>query len=240
MSLDASGFKKDDSALTEKRVELIIYYVIDCYLLLSNDKPSYSKSKAGVQFEDYLRDKFVDDYLRANIKYYQNDIAQSPNIEISFTKESKEQYAGKEKSLDDYIDIYIIETALTKLLRGVKGEHFYFAIECKRVSETRDYNEYVKDVGKFASRPYESYRLPFEGQIAFIEDVSLTHNLVAREINERLKKNKTIITETYLINKVLRRSFEGSYISSHKRNHGAKAEFKIYHLMFDYSRMVVD
>jgi hypothetical protein len=54
-------------------VSEIMRYVIDCYLVMLGDKPIYSKSDViettTYKFEDYLSDRFVDDYLRM----YRND-----------------------------------------------------------------------------------------------------------------------------------------------------------------------
>jgi len=49
-----------------------------------------------------------------------------------------------------------------------------------------------------------------------------------------------IITISTLNPHTVHPDFEASYLSKHKRNYGKNDEFSIYHLLFDYSKIVVD
>ena len=203
-------------------------------------KYDYSK-KGKLKKESFLRNGLVDDYLskKTNKQFYNNNISNSfDEVEISFSKEENQVYQIDEIPADDFIDICIRETELSKLL-GHKGEdEIKFAIECKRINKSSDYNEYIKDIEKFAQRPFNNFRLPIEGQIAFVENKDLKHSKIKLEINQRLNKHNSIITTQPLSFKNLIKTFEASYISKHLRNHGNKNSFLVYHLLFDYSNII--
>ena len=119
-------------------------------------------------------------------------------------------------------------------------ENIYFAIECKRIKILPDCEDYILDTEKFANRNYTNTRLPFEGQIAFIENNKLTHQSVSNEINRRLPKRTTLNT-TQLLKIISKHSiFSGCYYSIHKKNYGVNELFDVFHLLFDYSPFVVN
>ncbi|HBS87089.1 MAG: hypothetical protein A2W91_02635 [Bacteroidetes bacterium GWF2_38_335] len=103
-----------------------------------------------------------------------------------------------------------------------------------------DTKNYFLDIEKFCTRDYIKLRLPFEGQISFIENPELTHSMISDEINKHLHSSTTITTSGYLKNVKLHNDFKSSYSSSHKRNFLKNERFSIYHLMFDYSGVVSD
>jgi len=237
--MDASNFtdsRSNDTALTDKRIKLILKYIADCYLKVKSDGVVYDYRLGGkIKPENYLRNKFVDDYLRK----YTSSI-NSGTTEITFiTKESTEPYISSEDSdeHDDPIDIYILDTGLEKAWKG--GNHVYFAIECKRIVILSDTSKYVNDIWKFTTRNYTSTRLPFEGQIAFIENSKLKDSVVIKEINKKLENHNTVETVNYLNEIKINDSFNSSYISIHKKN-SSENLFSIYHLLFDYSDIIVN
>ena len=244
MPNNASRFIKNRGiSITYNRINHILWYVSECYLLLKQTKPSYSKSwvkeKTTHHFEDYLKAEFVDRYLipnKALLSKRTSDLEQ-----INFTYETQKRYIDIEDGKDkpDKIDIYINKLGLQKEW-NTEDEHIYFAIECKRITVNSDYKMYITDIEKFVNREYSKLRLPYEGQIAFIENSSLDHVNASIEINSSLKKADTITTTQYLGSAKIHDNFPGSYSSTHKRNHGDRADFSVFHLLFDYSDIVVE
>lgn len=234
-------FKPKINRLTEYRIKLVMRYVAYCYLEMAKDSKTYDFSKLGkLQKEDYLRNGLVDDYLsRQRYKnYYKSNISDNPLVEIYFQKEENQVYSEGVLA-DDYIDISVKETKLSEILSGESEDEIKFAIECKRINTAKDYVEYVKDIQKFADRPFTTYRLPFEGQIAFIENNKLNHQLVSNGVNSKLKPKTTISTTKYLDPFEIHEHFAGSYSSGHKRNYYKQDDFSIFHLLLDYSKIVI-
>jgi hypothetical protein len=150
------------------------------------DKPVFSKSgfkeTTTYKFEDYLSDRFVDDYLRMNrVKYF----PQTHLSQIIFTKQSSERYKNynTNKEQPDLIDIYVTRLNLDKEL--CSNPEPYFAIECKRFYESGSVDEYIDDIRKFTEREYYQARLPIEGQLAFIEDSKYAHLITVEKINQK-------------------------------------------------------
>lgn len=239
----ALNFKPNSNKLTEFRIKLVMKYVTHCYLQMIADGRKYDLSKRGrLQKEDYLRNGLVDDYLskKQYKDYYKDFISDNPNVEIYFQKEENQVYQIGESLSDDYIDISVKETKLSDILSGETGDEIKFAIECKRIKAPNDYNEYIKDIQKFVDRPFTSYRLPFEGQIAFIENDKLPHNQVFIKLNERLKITSTINTIEYLNSLEFHSGYDGCYCSKHKRNYTTNNNFSVFHLLLDYGNIVID
>lgn len=238
----AQNFKSGVYALTEHRIKLVMKYVIYCYLEMVKDGKKYDFSKKGrVQKEDFLRDGLVDDYLtkRINKDYYKKHISDNEFVEIYFQEEEKQGYTLFSKFAEDFIDISVKETKLSNILTDETEDEIKFAIECKRIKETRDYEEYVKDIQKFADRSFTTFRLPYEGQIAFIESSNITHTMVSDKINKKIKDSSTITTTQYLKSIKIHDSFDASFSSKHKRNYHKKEQFTIFHLLLNYSGIIV-
>jgi hypothetical protein len=221
-------------------VSEIMRYVIDCYLVMINDKPIFSKSKfketTTYKFEDYLSDRFVDDYLRMNRKEY---FAQTQLSQIIFTKQSSERYEDCNTQIQqpDLIDVYITGLNLHEEL--CSNPQPYLAIECKRIYKSVSVDEYIDDIRKFTEREYYLARLPFEAQMAFIESHKYAHNITVENINQKLQIHRSIKTTQSLKPIQFHEKFDASYSSKHKRNFGAMDIFSIFHLLFDYSQIVV-
>jgi hypothetical protein len=242
--INADNFKSDINKLTEFRIILIIKYVIYCYLKILEDKKTYNYSKKGkIPKEEFLRDGLVNDYLMKsnNKEYFKHNISDIPSAEITFHPEEKMTYTDKKTNQrsTDKIDISIWESNLQYIWSEKTDNEIKFAIDCKRIEKLSDANNYISDIEKFSNRDYRYTRLPFEGQIAFIEDKNINHATLRKEINERLIDHKVIITNNFLNQIILIDKFDGTYLSKHQRNTG-RQKFSIYHLFFDYSQIVID
>jgi hypothetical protein len=221
-------------------VSEIMRYVIDCYLVMLNDKPTFSKSEfketTTYKFEDLLSDRFVDDYLKMNRDGY---FSQTQLAQIIFTKQSSERYRDCNTNIHqpDLIDVYITGLNLDQEL--CSNPQPYFAIECKRIYKSGSVDEYIDDIRKFTERNYYLARLPIEGQVAFIEDSKYAHPITVKKINQKLETHSSIVTTQALEPKHFHDGFDASYLSRHERNFVEKKAFSIYHLLLDYSSIVV-
>lgn len=233
---------KRKNSITENRIKVIIWYIAECYTLLLNSKTSYSEKKVKtsttIAFEDYLRFRLIEDYLVKNKKLLKNKM--SCLEKINFTAETQKEYIdtmdGKQKP--DKIDVFINKLGVNRIWNE-NDENIYFAIECKRIKQLSDTSRYIKDIEKFSNRNYLSLRLPFEGQLAFVEAKDITHNDISTNINKKLESIAYIITETPLFEYPLHEKVSGIYKSAHKKN-ATKEIFSIYHLILDYSKIVTD
>lgn len=229
-------------ALTEKRISDIVRYIIFCYLKLKSDKVVYSralvKASTSIMFEDYLKIRFVEDYLIPLKNTYSS--SPSPIEDLIFTYESNKTYIstiGKEQV--DKIDICVLNLGLESAWRGVSKDHIYYSLECKVIKILSDTSDYILDIEKFVARNHTKLRLPFEGMIAFIENPKINHRGVSSAVNGKLKPSTSIETTEYLLGKIFDSSFDGSYASTHKKSYNKNELFRIYHLLLDYSTNIV-
>lgn len=234
--------RKNQHAITNKRVVQILSYVVECYRILTLTGTTYSKSKVRVDgtvmFEDHLKFEFIDNFLIPNKHKLTAKISELE--EINFASETQQRYvdAVDGKTKPDKIDVYINKLGLTNIWKDY-DENIYLAIECKRISNPSDCKDYVNDIVKYCNRAHLKTRLPFEAQLAFIENDKLTHLEVGKQINKELTASTVIDTVEKLKNVKLHTTVDGTYLSKHKRNFGVKDAFSIYHLLFDYSKLVV-
>lgn len=244
--LNASNFKARSERLTQKRVEMVMRYVIYCYQKMINEGRTYKKdnflneNRTRYNLEEGLSEKFVDEYLGIwnNLEYYKKYISDKPDINLYFNNESKQSYTANDTIKDDFIDIKVQETGLSEIWsKSGNQQQIHLAIECKIVEN--GYSEYVSDIKKMCNRSFNTPRLNFEGQIAYIINPSYTHLSVKSGINTNLSSNSEIITIQDLKPKVFKEGFDVSYLSIHNRNYN-KQPFSIYHLMFDYTKVVVN
>lgn len=249
--LDASKFKSTSlEKETRFRVQNIMGYVITCYNQMVNKGIVYSKAdslneaKTRNNLEEYLTEMFVNTYLTKwnNIQdYFNSDISgvNSGKTFIYFNYEPKQTYNENGTRKDDYIDIKINDSVLSSIWGRVEQQQIHMAIECKVIDN--GYSQYVSDIEKMCNRNYNTPRLPLEGQIGYIINPKYTHTSVSEGIKNVLKnQDGAIITISTLNPHTVHPDFEASYLSKHKRNYGKNDEFSIYHLLFDYSKIVVD
>lgn len=241
MDFNASEFNASRhtiNSLTKKRVKSILSYVLECHKLLLEDKVKFSLAEiktTKIKPENKFRNYFVDNYLRKNNHLL--NFSSTDNEFTFFDKESEETFTEDNIEQTDKIDIYIRDKALSSSFGS--NENVYFAIECKRIKIKSDSKEYVLDIEKFSKRSHITTRLPFEGQIAFIENIKLNHESIKDEINLILKQTPTFKTDLLLQEAKLHSSIDGTYLSKHRRSFNNKA-FLIYHLMLDYTKVVVN
>ena len=237
MNLNATNFiknRREKISLTQKRIKDILICVINSYDKIIKDKVTYNLSKkiiGKIKKEDYLRNRLVDDYLEKELCKLEIGTER-----FTANKEVSEEYTSlvDNKLHNDPIDIHIVDKAQKKLWGETTKP--YFAIECKRFTSST-VTEYIKDTKKFTERTYTKLRLPFEGQLGFIENSSLTHLIVSEKINQKLSST-SIETTKALENHIIKNSFDGSYLSGHKKKDNSP--FSIFHLFFDYSKIVLN
>jgi hypothetical protein len=219
-------------------VSAIMRYVIDCYLVMLEDNPQYSISKTKEEttykFEEYLTSRMVEDYLATRLTFFSH----SKLNKVQFITEATRGYidVNDQKEKPDKIDIYITNLFLDKELCA--NPQPYFAIECKRIYKSNSVDEYISDIQKFTDRKHTQTRLPFEGQLAYIENSDYEHHTTVKSIVQKLNVHPTIITTQSLKPQLFHKEFDASYSSCHKRNFGEKKVFVIYHLFFDYTKIV--
>lgn len=239
------NFRSKEERLTQKRVEMVMQYVVFCYQKMINDGMSYQKdsflneNKTRYNLEEGLSEKLVEDYLGIwdNLNYYKSSISDKPDVHLFFNYEPKQSYTENNTIKDDFIDIKVNETGLTEIWGKIGNQQqIHLAIECKVVEN--GYSEYVSDIKKMCDRAFNTPRLNFEAQIAYITNPNYTHSSVALGINKNLSINSEIITTQDLKPKIITQKFDSSYFSIHKRNHNQKP-FSIYHLLLDYTNVVV-
>lgn len=230
----ADNFKPKKNKLIEHRVQSVLAYFILCYKKVVNDNIKYSYSKRGkIKHEDYLRNRFVDDYLQKNISELNNSTTQYSII----NKEANEEYISLIDNVlhNDPIDIQFIDSALKD--SWSESYKVYFAIECKRIVKLSDGINYINDTKKFSERSYTQGRLPFEGQIAFVENLNVSANNLYTYINSNLETHNCLVTNDYLTYIKLNSEFTSSYKSTHSK-HNSNEFFSVYHLFFDYSKLI--
>lgn len=240
MISNADNFKKNRNRVIESHVRKIMRYVIDCYHLILKDGKKYDYTKRGkIKQEDFLRNGLVDDYMRENINLLNNNPINEYSIENFINKESAESYydANDELLHDDKIDIKI---DYPNLKLDLEDNMAYFAIECKRIKTNKDFNAYIGDTIKISKRSYVKGRIPYEGQIGFIENPKISHSSILPLINEKLKNSKNLTTIKDLQSEILTPKFEGSYRSQHQKSNETKDIFFVFHLFFDYSNIIIN
>lgn len=234
---NANNFKKNKNRVIESHVRKIMRYVIDCYNLILKDgkKYDYDYTKRGkIKQENFLRNGLVDDYMRKNLH-----LINGINEYTIINKEATEPYFNPNDitNHDDPIDIKIDFSPLKK---DLDDESVYFAIECKRITKNSDSKTYIGDIIKFSNRIYKERRLPYEGQIGFIENSNITHSSLYPIMNKKLKSLTDLTTIKDLQPESLTPGFEGFYRSLHQKSNLTKDKFSVFHLFLNYSQIVIN
>lgn len=248
MISDASQFiqhRKDTFSITNKRITQIISYVCECYGICVKDKTvtPYSISTVAqnstLTFEDFLKFDLIDNYLNVNKHLFKEKVTELE--EIHFSAETQERYIDliDSKQKPDKIDIYVDRLGLQNEWMS-QNNQVYFAIECKRIKILSDTKAYIGDIKKVTNRNHTNLRLPFEGQIAFIENTKLNHRVVAKKANTILSEDSEIHTLQYLKFQNFHSTFKATYSSVHTKNFGRNESFLVYHLLLDYSKIVMN
>jgi hypothetical protein len=236
MVLNASIFtstRTNSYALTNKRVKQIMLFTHNCYEKIIADKVAIDYSKKGtIKQEDYFKNRLVKDFMEPNLHHLNNGTS---SYSIANTESTEEYIDFLDKKLHvDPIDIQFIDKGLQNSWGN--NTKTYLAIECKRITKLSDTQDYVTDTLKFCDRDYSATRIPFEGQIAFIENHSLTPQMVSIEINNKLSTNLGINTIKHLS-----LSTSGvTYNSIHRKNYSPNPKFWVYHLLWECSSIIIN
>ena len=107
------------------------------------------------------------------------------------------------------------------------------------LKNTSNNNLYIADIQKFAERKY-NFRFPFETMIGFVEKSSITIEEIISDINCKLENHAVIKTSQKLISFQIREDFNECRLSKHEKNLTKTILIEIYHLFFDYSKIIVD
>lgn len=241
------NFKSKEEKLTQKRVEMAMQYIVYCYQKMIQEQKKYQKTEflnskgKRLNLEEGLSEKLVNEYLGVweNLDYYKNCISDKPGVHLFFNNETKQSYTDDGVVKDDFIDIKIQDTELSNIW-GSSGipQQIHIALECKVVEN--GYSQYVSDIIKMSSRPFNTPRLQFEGQIAYITNSKYSHSKVVSGVNKHLETNTQIVTIQQLTQNKICIDFDACYLSIHRRIHSNQANFTIYHLLLDYTSIVVD
>jgi hypothetical protein len=248
MSSPAKKFiqkRQQQFALTQERVNFIFSYIHFCYyaLLLSEVKYSrkWVKENTTDKYENYLKKKLVHDYLK---KYKSIYPIKSKLEELIFECEPEMPYSyynsGLKKKIEanDRIDIKVNRIGLQEIWKNIEDQDIYLAIECKILAKLSDNAQYLNDIQKFCDREHEHFRLPIEGMLAFIETKKIAIPEFVADVNNRLKKSKTISTKQFL-SPILSNSFSDNYFNSWQlRNFNKALKFSICHLYLGYSEII--
>lgn len=237
---EASHFlskRKQPIALRQKNIHNILWYILECYSLILKDGRTYSMSainESKIKPENYFRNKLVDDYLRKYTHVFKDKFKTEY---VFFDKDSEETYIDKDgQECTDKIDIYIRNAALQDF--WTERKNVYFAVECKRVKILSDTTTYINEdtIGKFVERQHTEFRLPIEGQLAFIENADISPDDVANAANKKLRNKNN--TTALLASIEMHETQKCCFISEHTR-FNTNNKFVIYHLLLDYSNIVI-
>lgn len=246
MSFNATSFinnRPNRTSITSNRIKAILWYFEECNRLQSDEGVKYSiswvRENTKINFEDYLKFEFIDNYLTRNKHLLKDRISELENI--NFVAETQKRYIDTtDNNLQkvDKIDIFISRLGVQNEWSDV-DENIYFSVECKRIKKLSDTSDYVSDIAKFTTRQHTNLRLPFEGQLAFVENISLSNSSITKKINSHLEEHQVINTEKYLSYTNIHSS-DNIYHSTHRKSFGKNELFSVYHLLFDYTKIVLE
>ena len=233
MSLNATKFANNRRklSLTQKRVKDIMVCVVNSYKKILADGVIFNFSERGkIAQEDFLRNRLVDDYLKKECDL-KNTSTENYTI---IAKDGQEEYESEidKENHNDKIDIQIFDKSLRDSLTS--NSNVYFSIECKRLKSSL--KDYIGDIFKFCTRNYRKGRLPFEGQLGFVENENLAHSVITQKLNTELATHTQIKTLKPLEYIELTNDFEASYSSMHQKSDNSS--FSIFHLFLDYSKII--
>ncbi len=239
MSRDARKFTQNRAIKHSKKLFFqVLEYVAFCYNRLKQDNRKYSKSycrnNTSFTFEDWLKIRFIKDYLRQLKAYFHYSSIQA----IHFFSETEPDYKDMTgKTRGDRIDIFITNLGLQNYWSNVVAEDIYFVIECKRLKNFSGNTAYLTDIQKFVEREYD-FRFPFTGMIGFVEKSSISIDKIIDDINIRLQKSSNITTTQELTSFEIE-NFSHCRLSKHIRT-ASRTPIEVYHLFFDYADVIIE
>ncbi len=244
-NLQATNFKPNRSLNYSKKLFItLIKHTTFCYAQLIKksedveiDIPPYSrdycKKHTKFKFEDYLKKEFVNKYLQEQKKNFGSLAIER----IDFQYETEKDYTKDGIKASDKTDIFISNLGLQTHWSKIKREDIYFVFECKILKNTSKNNAYIGDIQKFVEREYK-FRFPFEGMIGFVEKSSKPIDEIIADINRRLQ-NSSDITTTQKLTPFTVKNFDYCRLSKHKKITSPNS-IEVYHLFFDYSKVIVE
>ena len=214
--IDASPFKENARYYYEREFLLILSKIVLCY------KKIISNGERLKNNEDNIRDYIHNNYL--NNKVVRSEL----NLCYHFECEPKE-YGSSE----GYLDIKIFNDNI------FSNPQEYYILECKRLNNQNKRGKnglngkYIKDgILRFVKKKYSSFHR-INGMIGFVvEKMDIGSNVM--DINYLLSNRFTEAnTTSQIISIDFIEDFTFQYFSKHKDID--KSDFKLYHLMLDFS-----
>lgn len=213
--LNPSAFS-ESAHFRDSELQDILIKIICCYRMMLTDKVKVANN------ENLIRDELLIKYLK------NNEIRNKMQLtKYLFDREVPEDNT---KGRTD-IKVQTINTFL--------DQSAYYIIECKRL-DNQNLNgktglnaEYIRNgIMRFVSGQYTTNKY-LNGMIGFVvEQLNISVNII--NINKLLKENfSDAKTRTYLTSLNFINDFKYQYYSIHKDI--KDNEFKLYHLMFDFS-----
>lgn len=231
-------FSKRKIQYPERVFRMVTDYLIFCYLKLITSRVAYSKhfisNNTSISLENFLRDSFLYDFIQKSKKEYKlfNPIYYKVIGSFLYFAEVQTLFAQESKLRSSKIDIFVTNLN-NKLLGNNVQEQIYFDFECKRLNRSLK-NEYVAHgIKRHLERDYRD-GFSFTGMIGFVEEGNIDQ--VINDINKIIKKSSFFSASEYLNNIKLNRKFKNTYLSKHSKFNSD--EFTIYHLLFDYSKII--
>lgn len=220
----------------------ILQYMVFCYNKLLSDNVKFSKQackeNTSLKFEDYLKFRFIDNYL--NRPTNKRDCTIYDIQTITFQAEVEKLYTINNYTQGDKIDIFVSNLSLNHFGNNVAQEDIYFAFECKRLANTSKNNDYINDIVKFVERSY-NFRLPYNGMIGFVEKYNPSVDSIISDIENKLQKHqsiKSIASNGNILQKFPIQNIVYGRYSMHNHNY-QNHKIEIGHLFLDYSKMVI-
>jgi len=238
--MDALLFKRRKNRV-RNLFEKIVEYFVFCYKKQLADNVQYSeaycKQNTTYKFEDYLKISFVNDYLQKHSNKIQ--FKHSEILKLTFEFETGKEYLQDGIRRCDKIDIIVSNLNLERW-GDINKEDLYFAFECKRLKNTSKNAAYITDIKKFVGREYE-FRFPYNGLIGFVEKSSIPVSDIIDDIKLKIKNNKILkhTQKDNIFSQFLLNDFDLCYISEYTHNINSEI-IHIYHLFFNYVKLIVD
>jgi len=249
----ARFIKKRRNKNARKLFHKVIKYFVFCYLKSIHDKVTYSlayiEKDTKIKVEDFLKDRFVIDYLRKreNKLAYQEQLFVQSGMKIRdienllFFPETEVEYVQGSFLRNDKIDVLVTNLPLDDYWADVDNESIYFVFEFKRLKNTSKNPAYLTDTEKFVNRKYSQFRFPYNGMVGLVEKSSISINEIIEDLEEKLQKHsiiKSIPNKGKILKPFNLIGFEKCKISSHQHNSEART-IDVIHMFFDYSKIIV-
>jgi len=216
--LNADIFLKSDLHY-QKQFEFILAQITRCYFMMLGKYKTIENNEILIRnrfYKDFLENNKILEYLGLN--YFFFDI-ESPEIDDSYQEKGR-------------ADIKVYNAS-----ERMHDRNAYYIIECKRLDGNMTLNrEYIKEgIRRFAYNKYPSH-FQLSGMLGFvIKDTDMHENIKRMNL---LIKQDYLNTNTlfYLKQYIFMQGFNFSYISVHTTLE--KKEIRLYHLMWDFSKII--